>query len=338
MPGPEPPKGTIGPSVVEVNPAPGKTPGGRALSGLEAPAGTRPGSPPRPGALGRAAARTGALLAAPAFVLVVMFVLFPLGFAIYISLTDWPLIGPYHFVGTQNYQDLVHDSAFIHSVIFTLTYTGIVTLPIFLVGYGLALLVRSNRYGSKFFRTMFFLPFVVGLTTESYLFSIELQPNTGAVDFVLSKLGLVSDAQAWTVNYGPALFIISVIVVWFASGLTMLILMGGMQAIPRELYEAADADGATWWGKERLITLPLLRGSIALSLIISVIGSFLAFNQFFILAQNNASLETVVEWIYVTAFDPYHLGYATAMAIFLVVVIGLVALAQFLLLRDTTEL
>jgi multiple sugar transport system permease protein len=118
----------------------------------------------------------------------------------------------------------------------------------------------------------------------------------------------------------------------------MLILMGGMQAIPRELYEAADADGATWWGKERLITLPLLRGSIALSLIISVIGSFLAFNQFFILAQNNASLETVVEWIYVTAFDQYHLGYATAMAIFLVVVIGLVALAQFLLLRDTTEL
>ena len=88
----------------------------------------------------------------------------------------------------------------------------------------------------------------------------------------------------------------------------MLILTGGMQGIPRELYEAAEVDGASWWKKERRITLPLLRRSIALSLIISVIGSFLAFNQFFILAQNNVSLETVVESVYQTGFSAYHLG------------------------------
>jgi multiple sugar transport system permease protein len=275
---------------------------------------------------------------APASLLVAAFVLFPLCFAVYISLTNWPLIGPYHYIGLENYRLLFQDPEFRHAVTFTAEYTAIVTPPIFLVGYGLAALLRANRFGSKVFRTIFFLPFVVGLTTESFMFAIELQPGSGAVDWLLSKLGIASATQAWTVTHDRALFMIAVIVVWFASGLTMLILTGGMQSIPRELYEAAEVDGASWWKKELRITLPLLRRSIALSLIISVIGSFLAFNQFFILAQNNASLETVVEWVYQTAFGSYHLAYGTSMALLLVVIVGLVSMAQFFALRDTTEL
>ncbi len=285
----------------------------------------------------KASSRAGVLLSTPALLFVCTFVLFPLGFAIYISLTDWPLIGPYHFVGLANYRNAFSDPQFIHAVLFTLTYTGIVTGPIFVVGYGLAVLVRSNRFGAKFFRTVFFLPFVVGLTTVSYMFTLELQPNSGGVDFILSKLGIVSDSQAWTVSYGPALAAICVIVVWFAAGLTMLILMGGMQAVPNELYEAAETDGASWWEKERLITIPLVRRSMALSLIISVIGSFLAFNQFFILVQNNGSLETVVEWVYQTAFNQYHLAYGTTMAVLMMVVIAVVSGAQFVAFREPTE-
>ena len=129
--------------------------------------------------LRRADARSGALLVAPAFVLVSTFVLFPLGFAVYVSLTDWPLIGPYHFTGLTNYRNLFQDPVFIHTVIFTVTYTAIVTGPIFVLGYGLAVLVRRNRFGSKVFRTMFFLPFVVGLTTVSYLFTIEPPAQLG---------------------------------------------------------------------------------------------------------------------------------------------------------------
>lgn len=300
----------------------------------------RRGGPGRPArsAQSRRASRTGALLVSPAVALVIVFVLFPLGYAVYISLTNWPLLGSYHFIGLANYKELLHDSGFKHSVVFTLTYTAIVTPPIFIVGYGLAALLRANRFGAKVFRTIFFLPFVVGLSTVSFMFEIELQPNSGGVDFVLSKLGIVSDSHAWTVNQTSALIAISVIVVWFASGLTMLILTGGMQSIPSELYEAADVDGASWWAKEWRITLPMLRRSIALALIISIIGSFLAFNQFYILAQNNVGLETVVEWIYQTAFTRFQVGYATAMALCLVVVIALVTTAQFLILRDDTEL
>jgi multiple sugar transport system permease protein len=280
----------------------------------------------------------GMLFVAPAFLFVAVFVLFPLGFAVYMSLTNWPLIGSYHFSGGSNYTALGKDPGFIHSVLFTLLYTGIVTIPILVVGYGLAVLVRSNRRGSVFLRTAFFLPYVVGLPTLSYITLLELQPNSGAVNVVLAKLGLTNGATAWLVNTNLALAATCVLVVWFASGLTMVLLIGGMQSISDDLYESADVLGASWWEKERYITLPLLRPTIALSLIISIIGSFLAFNQFFILTQGGpgTSTFTVVMWIYQTAFVQLHVGAAAAMSIVLVAVVGLISAVQFLLLRSNT--
>jgi len=275
---------------------------------------------------------------APAFVFVAVFVLFPLGFAIYMSATNWPLIGSYHFTGASNYAALGRDPGFIHSVLFTLLYTGIVTIPILAVGYGLAVLVRSNRRGSVFLRTAFFLPYVVGLPTLSYIMLLELQPNSGAVNVVLAKLGLTNGATAWLVSTNLALAATCLLVIWFASGFTMVLLLGGMQAISDDLYESADVAGARWWQKELHITLPLLRPTIALSLIISIIGSFLAFNQFFILTQGGpgTSTFTVVMWIYQTAFVQLHVGAAAAMSVVLVAVVGLLSAVQFLLLRDNT--
>ena len=282
--------------------------------------------------------KAGMLLVTPAFLFVAVFVLIPLAFAIYMSLTNWPLIGSYHFVGVHNYPNLGKDPGFVHSVLFTLLYTGIVTIPILVVGYGLAALVRSNRRGAVFLRTAFFLPYVVGLATLSYITLLELQPKSGAVNFVLAKLGLTNGETAWLVNTNLALAATCVLVIWFASGLTMLLLLGGMQSISGDLYESADVLGASWWEKERYITLPLLRPTIALSLIISIIGSFLAFNQFFILTQGGpgTSTFTVVMWIYQTAFVNLHVGAAAAMSVVLVVVVGVISAVQFLLLRSNT--
>lgn len=282
--------------------------------------------------------KMGMLFVAPAFIFVAVFVLFPLGFAIYMSLTNWPLIGPYHFNGVRNYAALGNDPGFIHSVLFTLLYTGIVTIPILVVGYGLAVLVRSNRRGSVFLRTAFFLPYVIGLPTLSYIVLLELQPNSGAVNWVLAQLHITNGATAWLVNTNLALAATCILVIWFASGLTMVLLLGAMQGIPGDLYESANVLGASWWEKERYVTLPLLRPTIALSLIISIIGSFLAFNQFFILTQGGpgTSTFTVVMWIYQTAFVQLHVGAAAAMSVVLVAVVGLISFVQFLLLRSNT--
>ena len=267
----------------------------------------------------------------PALLFVGFFALFPLGFGVYISLTNWPLVGAYHFTGLSNYVQLLHNSLFLQSILFTLKYTAIVTVPIFVVGYALAVFVRSNRPGATVFRTMIFVPYIVGLVAESFMAVVELQPDSGTVNFALARLGIVKASTAWLVHTGLALTAICVLVTWFAAGLTMMLLMAGMQGVPTELYESARVDGASWWSTERRITLPLLRRSIALSLIISVVGSFLAFNQFFIMTDGGPGTSTVsvVMAIYNTAFADFNVGLASAMSVVLVIVVGLITFVQF---------
>ena len=155
----------------------------------------------------------------------------------------------------------------------------------------------------------------------------------------LAKLGIVKDTTAWLVHTGLAVTAVCVLVIWFASGLTMMLLMAGMQSVPTELYESARVDGASWWSAERSITLPLLRRSIVLSLIISVVGSFLAFNQFYIMTQGGPGTSTmpVVMSIVNTGFTQFNIGAASAMSVVLIIVVGLISFAQFhFLQRDGT--
>ena len=294
---------------------------------------------PGPHAASRRNTRTGLLLISPALAFVAVFALFPLGFGIYISLTNWPLIGPYHFIGLANYTSLVHNSVFLQSILFTLKYTAIVTIPIFLAGYALAVFVRANRPGSTVFRTMIFLPYIVGLVTLSFMAVVELQPVSGTANFVLAKLGIAKASTAWLVHTGLALTAISILVIWLAAGFTMMLLMAGMQAIPQEIYESARVDGASWWSAEWNLTVPLLRRSIALSLIVSVVFSFLAFNQFFIMTDGGPGTSTVsvVMAIYDTAFADFNVGLASAMSVVLVVVVGLITFVQFRFLQGDAD-
>jgi len=281
-------------------------------------------------------ARTGLLLVAPAVAFVVVFVLVPLVSAVGISFTNLPLIGPWRFVGLENYASVLTDPTFWRAVGYTLLYTAIVTLPILALGYALAVIVRSNRRGATLLRTVFFVPYVIGLTTLSFLMLLEAQPNSGMVNVVLKALGITDGTTAWLVDGPLATGLLCVMVVWAVSGLTMVLLMSGMQGIPREVYESAELDGASWWVRERSITVPMLRRTIAMTVVLSVIGSLLAFTQFYILTQGGPGSDTttVVMAIYRRAFVQLQLGAATAMSLVLVVITGLVTAAQFWLLRE----
>jgi multiple sugar transport system permease protein len=281
-------------------------------------------------------ARTGLLLVTPAVLFVAVFVLVPLAFALVISLTNWPLIGTVKFSGLKNYTAIASDAAFAKSVLYTLLYTAIVTGPILVLGYALAVLVRRKRRGSTLLRTVFFLPFVVGLSTLSFVTVLEAQPDSGAINIVLRTLGITDGTTAWLVDGPLATGLICVLVIWGVSGLTMMLLMAGMQAIPREYYESSELDGAGWWRQEWEITIPVLRPTIAMSVIISVVGSLLAFTQFYILTRGGPGTDTttVVHYIYNRAFVQLQLGAATALSIVLVVVVGLVTAFQFWLLRE----
>ncbi|WP_066516547.1 carbohydrate ABC transporter permease [Curtobacterium ammoniigenes] len=280
--------------------------------------------------------RTGLALVTPAILFVAVFVLIPLLFALYISFTNWPLIGGYRFIGLQNYLSLFQDPAFVGAIGYTLLYTAIVTIPILVLGYFLAVLVRAKRRGATLLRTIFFLPYVVGLTTLSFMLVLEAQPGSGAVNLVLKLLHITDGSTAWLVNAPLATLLICVFVVWAVSGLTMVLLMSAMQGIPDEVYEAAQLEGATWWQTERLITFPMIRSTVALSLIISVIGSLLAFNQFYILTQGGPGTQTttIVNYIYDRGFINLQLGAATAESVALVIVVAAVTAVQFWALRE----
>lgn len=281
----------------------------------------------------------GFLFVLPSVAFVALFFIVPLIMTAWMSLNDWPLLGSPHFIGLGNYRTLTADSTFWQSLGFTSKYTIVVTPAIFLVAFGLALLVRQKVPGVGLFRTAYFLPVVIGLGTASLLWVWMFNDQVGVFDGILQGLGLTKEPVEWLADSTSALIALVVMVVWKTAGFTMLLLVVGMQAIPDEFYEAAKVDGANRRARLRYITLPLLRRTFALALVLSVIGSFLAFDQFYIMTHGGPQNQTitVVYWIYNNAFTYFRMGYGAALSIVLLIILISISVVQLYLLRDTTQ-
>ena len=281
----------------------------------------------------------GLLFVLPSVAFVGLFFIIPLVMTAWMSLTDWPLLGSPHFIGLGNYRTLTSDSTFWQSLGFTARYTVVVTPAIFLVAFGLALLVRQKVPGVGLFRTAYFLPVVIGLGTASLLWVWMFNDQVGVFDGILQGLGLIKEPVEFLADPISALIAIVVMITWKTAGFTMLLLVVGMQAIPEEFYEAAKVDGAGRWARLRYITLPLLRRTFALALVISVIGSFLAFDQFYIMTHGGPQNQTItaVYWIYNNAFTYFKMGYGAALSIVLLIILIAISVVQLYLLRDTTQ-
>jgi multiple sugar transport system permease protein len=173
-----------------------------------------------------------------------------------------------------------------------------------------------------FFRTAYFLPGVVGFAAAALLF-YGFYSEGGALDNILIDLGIVDEPVSWIGTPNAALFSTIALVIWRFAGFNMLILLTGLQSIPTDVYEAARSDGANRWQTFRYITLPLLRPTIALMLVLSITGSLLAFDQFFILTRGGPENSTVsmVMVIYREAFTRFDLGAAAAISVLLLLVL-----------------
>jgi multiple sugar transport system permease protein len=279
----------------------------------------------------------GATLAAPAVCMIAAFFLVPLALTFYMSLTTWSLLGAHTWIGFDNYTKAFSDANFRDAFIFTLEYTALITPVLFVLGLGLALLVRRRRRGSQFFQSVYFLPVVIGFAAGSFLFLYMAQPGLGPLFDLFQRLGLVDANTNWFASKGSALFVVILSVTWKVVGMQMLLLLSGLQSIPAEVEEAAGIDGARRWQTLRYITLPLLRPTLALVLVFSVAGSLLAFDQFFIMTNGgpNNSTITAVYQIYRISFVQFHLGYGAALSVLLMVVLAAVSAVQLLLLRNT---
>lgn len=278
--------------------------------------------------------------AAPTALFVAVFFLLPLLLVGQMSLSDWPLLaGDKGGNAPENYTDITDSTLFWPAVRFTFLYTVIVTVVLLGLALLLALLVQESRPGAGFFRTVYFLPGALGLASASLLFWGLYSPTTGPLSSTLDKLGLVDDPVSFLGTPTSALLSTVFLVVWKFAGFYMLILLVGLQRIPHEVYEAARMDGASRAQIFRSITLPLLRPSLALSLLLCVTGSLLAFDQFFVLTKGGPdnSTVTVVQLIYREAFQRLNLGTAAALSILVLGALLLLNLLQFRGLRRDDE-
>ncbi|NUW43113.1 carbohydrate ABC transporter permease [Nonomuraea rhodomycinica] len=275
----------------------------------------------------------GWLYAAPTAVIVGVLFVVPLVLVVWMSLNRWPLLGPARFNAPDNYARIADNPLFLDAVLFTLKYTAITTVLLSSVALGLALLVQERRPGVGFFRTAFFLPGAVGFAAAALLFYGMLNNDFGPIDPMLRALGITHEPVKWIGTPNMALFSTIALVLWRFAGFNMLILLTGLQAIPVEVYEAARSDGAGRWQIFTRITLPLLRPTLALMLILSVTGSLLAFDQFFIFTNGGPDNSTVsmVMVVYRDAFFRFDLGGAAALSV--VLLVGLVGLNALMMRR-----
>jgi multiple sugar transport system permease protein len=296
----------------------------------------RPPTPTRPTAPGRrvtiagARRRLGLLYASPMALLVVVLFVIPLVLMVWMSFNHWPLLGASAPNGVENYSAL-QDPLFLRSIVFTLKYTAVTTVVLGLVAFGLALLVQETRPGVGVYRTALFLPSVVGLASTSLLFYGLFNTEASPLNELVRFLGLGS--VDWLGSNGNALSSTVGMITWRFAGFYMLILMTGLQSIDPLLYEAARADGANRWQILWRVTLPLLRPTLALTMVLSLTGSLLAFDQFFILTGGRHETATVVISIYREAFLSQDLGRAAAVSVAVLAVLIVVNGAQLRLLR-----
>ena len=285
---------------------------------------------------GRRRSLTGIGYALPTAVYVFVFFILPLLLVAKMSASDWKLLSGDRGINLpRNYESLGDNTLFWPAVEFTIRYTVIVTILLVGLGLGLALIVQERGRWVAFLRTTFLLPLSVGLAAASLLFWGFFSSQVGPLNPLLQQLGLIREPILFFNTPTMALMSTVFVIVWKFVGLYMIILLVGLQSIPMELYEAASIDGANRWQTFRSITLPLLRPSLALSLILCVTGSLLAFDQFFILTKggpDNTTI-TIVQLIYREAFVRQNLGTAAALSIVLLVALLLLNVIWFRVLR-----
>ncbi|MBL6279629.1 sugar ABC transporter permease [Micromonospora fiedleri] len=275
----------------------------------------------------------GWLYATPTAVFVALLFAVPLLLVIRMSLSKWSLLrGDQGINAPDNFVKAVDHRFFTESVVFTLKYTALATVLLLALGLGLALLVQESSRWNNLLRASFLIPSALGLASASLLFYVLYSPYASPLAPVMDRFGL-------TFLGSPTAALISTtfLIVWRYAGFYMVLMLVGLQGIPADVYEAARTDGASRWQTFRKVTLPLLRPTLALTTVLCVTGSLLAFEQFYILTKGGPdnSTITVVQLIYMVAFQGQNdLGVAAAISVIVLLALILINALQMRAFRS----
>lgn len=272
----------------------------------------------------RAEARAGYLFLLPNFLGFLAFSLIPIGICLGLTFTQWNLILPPKFIAGTNYTDMVSDTLFWKTLGNTIYYTvGAVPIAIF-IAFWLALLLNRGMRGVKFFRTVYFLPYVTLTVAIAIVWSWLYNPDLGLVNYILGLVGV--DGPAWLQDPSWAMPAVIIMSNWKGIGYPMLIFLAALQGVPEEYYESATLDGASWLQRIRHVTVPTIAPATFYIVVISFIGAMQGFDQFYVMTQGGPaySTTTIVMYIYQQGFQWFDMGYAATLAMVLFALIALV--------------
>lgn len=269
----------------------------------------------------------------PVVLFFLIFNLYPMGNALFVSLFKYDLLTPKSFIGLQNFVNAFQDKHFISSVLITIKFLGIGGPITLAISFVLALALQRSFRTRDFFRAIYFLPAILSLIASSIIWKVMLQPY-GPLN---AYLGLT---VPWLTRTQYALYGIMIMAIWRGLGYYMVLFLAGLESIPQEFYEAAAIDGTSGVQKFRFITFPLMKPVISFILIILLITGLKFFEPMFIMTQGGPDNATKVLTlnIYQNAFQFFKMGYASAMSVLMFFAIILITVFQLRLFRTEARL
>jgi len=272
---------------------------------------------------------------APALLVVCFVALYPLGVTVYQSFTNEQFLSgiePTKWVGLQNYTDLIHDTVFRNSVWVTIKFTIITVTFEFVLGLIIALVVNSNFKGRGVMRAVMLVPWAIPTVISAQMWKWMYDDIYGVINDAGVRSHILSHNVAWISQPSTALGAVAAVDIWKTTPFVALLLLAGLQVIPRELYEAADVDGATWWQRFRKVTLPLLAPAIVVTLIFRTLDALRVFDVFYVFFGNRLDTQTMAIYDQNTIVSTGDVGYGAAIsvAIFLIIAIFVVIYVTFI--------
>jgi multiple sugar transport system permease protein len=278
---------------------------------------------------------TAYLFNAPGLITFAVFVVYSVYTSFTLSFHEWNILEPEKpFVGLQNYREVLQDGPFWASLGHTV-YFVLGSVPATMaIALGLALLLNGKIRGIGIFRTLYYLPVITPLVIAAIIWKWVYNGDFGLLNFYLLKLHVIGQPVQWLGDPQLAMPAVIAMNIWKGVGFNMVVYLAGLQAIPSEFYEAAEVDGAGPWQQFRKITFPLVAPTTFFLLVINTIGAMKAFDQIFVMTSGGppgpgGATTTVVYYIYTQAFKFYRMGYASALAYTLFVLLFVVSFAQF---------
>lgn len=273
------------------------------------------------------------LMLLPMAAIFIVYLFYPACNGFYTSFTKWDGINPAEFVGLDNYRRLLTDGTFWTSFKQTMIFTVISVPGIYVMALLLALPLTRNIHASSFFRAIFYWPCMISSIVVGLMWRFVFGEDFGIINYIITLFG--GESVKWLTSPKAAMGIIIFVTIWSMAGYYMVMFVAGIKAIPEDYYEAATIDGATYWESVRFITMPLLKSTSLMILVLSTVAVIRTYPLVYALTKGGPAGATklMVQIIQETGFEKSKMGYACAMTMVLFVVLAIVTSVQFRLNR-----